>query len=147
MYKNAETTISFFVKTIPKLYNEYYLEYVKEYAKTKEINKTQLRALTFVYNYGDVSMTLLCNMLNIEKGSLTTTIDNLEKDGYVTRIKDINDRRKYIIKLTDKGGNIAKDFMYNLKENLKSKIDGISEERKSNLILAMENIIKEVEKI
>lgn len=144
MYKNAETTITFLVKYIPKLYSEFYLENVKKYVKSKEINKTQLRAITFLNSSGDVSMTSLCNMLNIEKGSLTSSIDGLEKMGYVYRKKDLQDRRKTIICLTNKGSTCAKSFMNELKESVKSKIDGLSDERKEVLIKSMENIINEV---
>lgn len=42
-------------------------------------------------------------MLNMEKGSLTTLIDQLERLGLVIRCNDANDRRKVLISLTDTG--------------------------------------------
>ena len=48
-----------------------------------------------IKNNRAISMTTLCNKLNIEKGSLTSMIDDLTSKGYVTRQRDISDRRKY----------------------------------------------------
>lgn len=61
-------TIAFLSRTFPKIYSSLYLEYLKEYSSIKNVNKTQLRALMFIKNYGDISMTDLCSKLNIEKG-------------------------------------------------------------------------------
>lgn len=38
-------TINFLSKTFPKIYSSFYLEYLKQYASTYSVNKTQLRAL------------------------------------------------------------------------------------------------------
>ena len=60
-------TINFLSKTFPKIYSSFYLEYLKQYASTYSVNKTQLRALITLKNNGAISMTALCNKLNIEK--------------------------------------------------------------------------------
>ena len=92
-------TINFLSKTFPKIYSSFYLEYLKQYASTYSVNKTQLRALITLKNNGAISMTALCNKLNIEKGSLTSMVDDLTKKGYVTRERDKlteEDKKKYI---------------------------------------------------
>ncbi len=62
-------TINFLSRTFPKIYSSLYLEYLKQYASTYSVNKTQLRALIIIKNNEVISMTALCNRLNIEKGS------------------------------------------------------------------------------
>ena len=52
-------------------------------------------------------------MLNMEKGSLTTLIDQLEESGLVIRCEDLNDRRKTLISLTDAGKVEMEDTMRN----------------------------------
>ena len=79
-------TINFLSKTFPKIYSSFYLEYLKQYASTYSVNKTQLRALITLKNNGAISMTALCNKLNIEKGSLTSMVDDLTKKGYVSQV-------------------------------------------------------------
>lgn len=46
-------------------------------------------------------MTDLCSKLNIEKGSLTSMVDDLTDKKYVTRKRDLVDRRKYLIDITE----------------------------------------------
>ena len=125
-------TINFLSKTFPKIYSSFYLEYLKQYASTYSVNKTQLRALITLKNNGAISMTALCNKLNIEKGSLTSMVDDLTKKGYVTRERDISDRRKYLITITERGEGIASDFVDKLKLSLEERLIKLTEEDKKN---------------
>ena len=125
-------TINFLSKTFPKIYSSLYLEYLKQYASTYSVNKTQLRALITLKNNGAISMTALCNKLNIEKGSLTSMVDDLTKKGYVTRERDISDRRKYLITITERGEGIASDFVDKLKLSLEERLIKLTEEDKKN---------------
>ena len=147
MQKSVDTTISFLVKSLPRLYNDFYLEYIKSFIQGKNINKNQVRALTFIKNYGSISMSELCNMLNIEKGSLTSMIDDLEKKKYVERMKDKKDRRKYNIVLTKDGDKMACEFLEHLKFNLHDKIERIEKDNLGKFFESMNDIIKTMESI
>lgn len=147
MQNSVETTISFLVKSLPKLFNDFYLEDIKKFISDKNVNKTQLRALTFIKNYGAINMTELCNMLNIEKGSLTTMIDDLVEKGYVERVNDKKDRRRYIIVMTEAGDVLSDNFMTYLKGSLEQKIGRIGMDKMSSLVASMENIINITESI
>lgn len=147
MQNSVETTISFLVKSLPKLFNDFYLEDIKKFISDKNVNKTQLRALTFIKNYGAINMTELCNMLNIEKGSLTTMIDDLVEKGYVERVNDKKDRRRYIIVMTEAGDVLSDNFMTYLKGSLEQKMERIGMDKMSSLVGSMENIINITESI
>ncbi|KXB70402.1 MULTISPECIES: MarR family winged helix-turn-helix transcriptional regulator [Peptostreptococcus] len=147
MQNSIETTISFLVKSLPKLFNDFYLEDIKKFISDKNVNKTQLRALTFIKNYGAINMTELCNMLNIEKGSLTTMIDDLVEKGYVERVNDKKDRRRYIIVMTEAGDVLSDNFMTYLKGSLEQKMGNIGMDKMSSLVGSMENIINITESI
>ena len=134
MQNSIETTISFLVKSLPKLFNDFYLEDIKKFISDKNVNKTQLRALTFIKNYGAINMTELCNMLNIEKGSLTTMIDDLVEKGYVERVNDKKDRRRYIIVMTEAGDVLSDNFMTYLKGSLEQKMGNIGMDKMSSLV-------------
>lgn len=136
-------TIEFLSKTFPKIYSSLYLEYLKQYASTYRVNKTQLKALIIIKNNRAISMTDLCNKLNIEKGSLTSMIDDLTEKGYVTREKDIADRRKYLIRVTESGEVIASDFVDKLKLRLEEKLAKLTEEDKKKYISAVK-ILQEI---
>ena len=140
--------IDFVSKTFPKIHASLYLESLKEYAANINVNRTQLRALVFINNSGEITMTDLCEKLNIEKGSLTTMVDDLTKKGYLTRTRDLRDRRKYILNLTDSGEEIAKDFLEYLGNRLESKFLQFSEEDRDKFMYSIKNleelIVKEI---
>ncbi|MEG1312427.1 MAG: MarR family transcriptional regulator [Romboutsia sp.] len=133
-------TISFLSKTFPKIYSSLYLEYLKQYASTYNVNKTQLRALIFIKNNGIISMTDLCAKLNIEKGSLTSMVDDLSEKGFVIREKDLLDRRKYLINITEKGSEIALDFIEKLSKRLEIKFCRLTIEDRNRYINAINTL-------
>lgn len=133
-------TITFLSKTFPKIYSSLYLEYLKDYASVSNVNKTQLRAMMFINNYGDISMTDLCSKLNIEKGSLTSMVDDLTEKGYVIRTRDLSDRRKYLISITEKGRELANDFMQQLSKKLDNKLYKLDEEDRSKYLEAINTL-------
>lgn len=129
--------IEFLSKTFPKIYASLYLEYLKEYTIDNDINRTQLRALVFVKKNGDISMSDLCERLNIEKGSLTTMVDDLAKKGYILRSRDTKDRRKYILSLTNSGEDVASDFIEKLGNKLEERFLKLSENDRKNFVQAI----------
>ena len=141
-------TISFLSNTFPKIYSSLYLNYLKQYSGLYDVNKTQLRALVFMKNYGEISMTELCAKLNIEKGSLTSMIDDLSKKGYVYREKNLKDRRKYMIVITEEGKKIAADFTEKLSNDLEAiffKLDTDEREKYLEAIETLETLVNKSE--
>ncbi len=132
--------IDFVSKTFPKIHASLYLESLKEYASNIDVNRTQLRALVFIKNNGEITMTDLCEKLNIEKGSLTTMVDDLTKKGYLIRTRDLRDRRKYILNLTNEGDVIAKDFLEELGKKLESRFLELSEEDRDKFMQSIKNL-------
>ena len=133
-------TISFLSNTFPKIYSSLYLNYLKQYSGLYDVNKTQLRALVFMRNYGEISMTELCAKLNIEKGSSTSMIDDLSKKGYVYREKNLKDRRKYMIVITEEGKQIAADFTEKLSNDLEEKFFKLNTEDREKYLDAIETL-------
>ena len=139
-------TISFLSNTFPKIYSSLYLNYLKQYSGLYDVNKTQLRALVFMKNYGEISMTELCAKLNIEKGSLTSMIDDLSKKGYVYREKNLKDRRKYMIVITEEGKKIAADFTEKLSNDLEAKFFKLDTDEREKDLEAIETLATLVNK-
>ena len=139
-------TISFLSNTFPKIYSSLYLNYLKQYSGLYDVNKTQLRALVFMKNYGEISMKELCAKLNIEKGSLTSMIDDLSKKGYVYREKNLKDRRKYMIVITEEGKKIAADFTEKLSNDLEAKFFKLDTDEREKYLEAIETLATLVNK-
>ena len=145
MKKLIDETITFASKTLPEIYAALYLDYLKLYSTSYDVNKTQLRALIFIKNNGPKSMTELCLKLNIEKGSLTSMIDDLTDKGYVVRERDLNDRRKYLINLTEKGSELASECIKKLANGLDEKLSKLSEEDRDDYLKSIVKIQEIIE--
>ncbi len=70
--------------------------------KFKDISIKELRTLEAINNSTIKNMGNIAKKLGITLGTLTVSITNLEKKGYVRREKSLKDRRIVNIKLTEK---------------------------------------------
>jgi DNA-binding MarR family transcriptional regulator len=67
--------------------------------------------LTVLYdNEGSLRIKDIGDLLGKEKSTMTTLINNLEKHGYVEKVRDENDRRNTYVRLTDKARRIENEF-------------------------------------
>lgn len=89
--------------TIGLFHDKFIHRFRKESPRYHGIKKNHIRIIGFLYRNQALTATEISRMLNMEKGSLTTLIDQLEEFGLVSRCDDINDRRKALISLTDTG--------------------------------------------
>jgi DNA-binding MarR family transcriptional regulator len=60
-------------------------------------------AIEILGHYGRMNMKELAGKLGITTGTTTMAVDRLERGGYARRIRAENDRRSYIIELTETG--------------------------------------------
>jgi MarR family 2-MHQ and catechol resistance regulon transcriptional repressor len=59
--------------------------------------------LESLYHLGSMCQTQLASKILKSSGNLTMVIDNLEKRGLVHRVRDLEDRRKIQVQLTEEG--------------------------------------------
>ncbi|MDR1202020.1 MAG: MarR family transcriptional regulator [Tannerellaceae bacterium] len=69
------------------------------------------------YNNTDVIQQDIAEIIKKDKSVVLRQIDNLEKNNLVQRIVDSNDRRRNIIKITDKGMKLI--------DEVNTKLDGL----------------------
>ena len=62
------------------------------------------------------------------------------KKGYVYREKDLSDRRKYIIMITEEGDKLAVDFTNKLSEELEKKLFKLDESDRLKYQQALETL-------
>ncbi len=112
--------------------------------------KTYLERELSEYGIGSSQFVCLINLLakdgihqeelssieKIDKGTITRSLQKLEKLGYVSRIRDTNDRRAYRIYLTDKGLNM-KDKIFEVSDKWTTVLSKnlTSEEKEIAIIL------------
>lgn len=75
------------------------------------INQGQFEYFLLIFMNPGINQLALANKKNVSKSSVTKAINILEKDGFIKRIIDKEDRRSSLLYLTDKGKNITDDLM------------------------------------
>ncbi len=88
---------------------------LKEY-NLDEINPAQGRILFVLWRSDSISIQELAKKTSLGKSTLTSMLDRLEKNGYITRIPSAEDRRKIIIKLTEKDRKLQNVYIQISKE-------------------------------
>ncbi|MDE6182346.1 MAG: MarR family transcriptional regulator [Eubacteriales bacterium] len=77
-------------------------------SKFKDISIKEVRTIESIGLSGIKSMSTIAKKLSITVGTLTVSINNLLKKGYVIKEKSTQDKRVVIIRLTEKGKALFK---------------------------------------
>lgn len=52
-----------------------------------------------------MSPSCIANKMSLTRATVTQQINELEQEGYISKVEDINDKRKVVVRLTEKGEN------------------------------------------
>lgn len=97
--------------TMGLLHGKFFHRFPKGSQQYPGIKKNHFRIMFFLHQNSSLTATEIAKRLNMEKGSLTTLIDQLEEVGFVTRSEDHCDRRRSLISLTEDGKALMKDIV------------------------------------
>jgi DNA-binding MarR family transcriptional regulator len=71
--------------------------------RSGELTLSESHAIEILGIYGKMNMKTLAEKLAVTRGTVTVTVDRLERGGYAKRVATEEDRRAYIIELTPEG--------------------------------------------
>ena len=99
-------------------------------AKNKtNLNRVELEVIYLLFHYDDVTtLTDICQYTQMNKGHMSTTLDNLVKKGYVVCKRDENDRRYVKYQLTEASEQIRMEIDSLWSELISKIVSGIDEE-------------------
>lgn len=136
-----------------KQINAFLVETFNEVLKSEEIflNKefpdisvTEMHVIEAVYNVnkeqGDNRSTMIAERLKVTAGTLTTSVAQLERKGYVQRIRDDKDKRIVHLIPTDKGTLAQQCHMEFHDQLVDSALATLNEEESAVLIKALNSI-------
>ncbi|HWA58604.1 MAG TPA: MarR family transcriptional regulator [Gemmatimonadales bacterium] len=72
-------------------------------ARDHRLTETQFGVLEALHHLGPMPQARLCEKLLVSGSNLTTVIDNLERGGLVRRAPNPDDRRAWLVQLSDAG--------------------------------------------
>lgn len=117
------------------------------YKDIKELTVIEINTLLVVGIEEMKSMSVIAKELGVTYGTPTVTIDRLIEKGFVTRIRDGEDRRQVFIKLSDTGEKLYKSIV-ELKNKVTEKIFGIlTHEERSTLVKALSKLNNNFDKL
>ena len=76
-----------------------------------EINSAQGRIMFALWQEDNISINQLAKKTQLKKSTLTSMLDRLEKLGYIRRMHSQEDRRKILIKRTEKDRTMEKKYV------------------------------------
>ena len=93
---------------ISKVYQKLIINLQKAFSESGlEVTPIQVMLLFFLQKNNGSSLTQISQGLMLENPTVTGLIDRLEKLGYVKRSDHPNDRRVYLVHITEKGNKVA----------------------------------------
>lgn len=96
---------------------------------------------------GSMTMKEIARRINRDKSTTTVLIRKLEKEGFIKRESDGNDRRNTIITLTEKGKNYNEQTAEISKELLQTFYKDFTEEEKLEFCRLLEKVVGNFEEI
>jgi DNA-binding MarR family transcriptional regulator len=85
-----------------------------------QVNRSQLKAMAAFHEDRQYSMGELCKIANVKMPSMTEVVDRLEKEGFVERVRDTEDRRVVKVKLTPAGKEAHNAILKSRKQQLEN---------------------------
>jgi DNA-binding MarR family transcriptional regulator len=64
------------------------------------LNRTDMRCLDVLEREGAVTAGRLAEATGLTSGAMTTALDRLERAGYAERVRDVEDRRRVLVRVT-----------------------------------------------
>jgi DNA-binding MarR family transcriptional regulator len=118
---------------ISKVYQKLIINLQKAFSKSGiEVTPIQVMLLFFLQKNDGSSLTQISQGLMLENPTITGLIDRLEKSGYVKRSDHPNDRRVYLVNITEKGNRVAKKALPIIKKLNEQIKEGYSKEEIEN---------------
>lgn len=92
-----------------------------------EINPAQGRIMFVLWQNDGIPITELARQTSLDKSTLTSMLDRLEEAGFVVRVPSPHDRRKVLVKRTEKDRAWQKVYAQVSQEMTKLFYDGFAE--------------------
>ena len=113
----------------------------KPYLDEINLTYTQYVAMMVLWEEREATLKHIGERLVLDSGTLTPLFRKLEEKGFVYRLKDDNDDRNLIIRITDKGLAL-RDKAVNIPQCMAKSID-LTQEEAYNLYITLNKLLKQ----
>jgi len=106
------------------------------------LTPTQFSVLETLYSKGELRIQDLIDRILATSGNMTVVIKNMERDGWIVRTCDPNDRRAFLIGLTEQGRAKIEAALPDHIKNIQQALSILEEDDKQDLIRILKNFKK-----
>jgi len=97
--------------------------------RTRELGVSPIEGhvLTYLRSYAPASIRDLVRVFGIKQSTFTSLLDRLEQDGLVRRTINPDDRRSFLIHITDRGTELAARLtrlLRTLEDDIRGRVEG-----------------------
>lgn len=110
-------------------------------ALAEELTSSQAKVLFQIYKFQSYRPSDIGKMLNVDKSNITRMVERLEKKELIERQPDPEDRRSFLLYLTDKGRAIVNQAMPLAMNALDELEQALNEEEKAQLRHCLRKIL------
>lgn len=110
-------------------------------------SKNQIKAVMIIGRAKSITPSVLGKCMDMEKGSITSLVESMEKLGLVYKSDDLNDKRKIWIHLTDEGKIYFSKQEKRFIDQIELLFSCISEEEINKFSQNLKNVVLTLEKI
>lgn len=125
--------------TFSKLYRKH-MEINANALKDLEITVNQSIHIVNIHRYPGLNQIELSNIISIDKATVSKTLRDLEKRGFITKVLDDNDRRYYKLYVSDEGMKIVNVIRGILEDIWIQHLNGLSDEEKVSFLNTLNKI-------
>jgi DNA-binding MarR family transcriptional regulator len=124
------------ISEIARVAHVYFQQEVKQYA----IGHAQIRTLFFIAHHEGLTQMELAKYLKLDKSSITSQVQILERNGYISRQTAETDARKQVIHITGKTRKILKPMKKVLSGWTDILLDGFNNNEKTEIYMYLEKM-------
>lgn len=111
-----------------------------------QLTPAQIHVLVWLGYEGALSMGLLASRAAVNEKTLTGVVDRLERDRYVERVRDAEDRRSVLVRLTPEGRELYGRLQADIQRNLDGLMDLLGTEDREALFGILSRLLHRLRK-
>ena len=102
--------------------------------KGKGLTSAQFSVLDVLYSKGEMTISSLIEKVLSTSGNMTDFLKNMERNGWLRRKISSNDRRAYVVGLTEEGKKLFEDILPVHMQEIENVYSVLTDEEKKELI-------------
>lgn len=108
----------------------------------RDLSFAQMDALMGIFMTGPKSISDIAAAGNMTHYNASRMVDRLVKQGFFSRIEDVNDRRQKRVELTDRGRAVPEEFRNSTRRAFNEVLRGLPEDLLARLAVVMAEVDK-----